>query len=195
MSWVKGQKHTEEAKRKIGAAARSRRHSEETRHKIALAVLGRKDSDETRQKKREAALRAGNEPQHPTGVASSRWKGDAVGYGALHRWVRQQRGRPTHCEICGTTERRLSWANKDHTYRRVAEDYIALCMPCHIKYDVTHNGTDRRRKDYSVSEETRRKISDTLKRRGIKPTVLPSREQCLRNLAGTPSWNKGVRGN
>ncbi len=47
------------------------------------------------------------------------------------------------------------------------------------------------------SEETKRKISETLKRKGIKPTVLPSREQCVANLGsfvgGTP-WNKGKKG-
>lgn len=60
------------------------------------------------------------------------------------------------------------------------------------------------------TEETKRKISETLKRKGIKPTVLPSREQCIKNLGvfsgkGDPSllvdyvkkhgpWNKGLIG-
>jgi len=58
------------------------------------------------------------------------------------------------------------------------------------------------------TEETKRKISETLKRKGIKPTVLPSREQCIKNLEKTrgqtvwnkgrtdlpPSWNAGLKG-
>ena len=50
------------------------------------------------------------------------------------------------------------------------------------------------------TEETKKKISETLKRRGIKPTVLPSKEQCLKNLGdklmerGDTPWNKGVKG-
>lgn len=52
------------------------------------------------------------------------------------------------------------------------------------------------------SQETKDKIRATMKRKGIKPTVLPSREQCIANLGesygvppppqlGVPSWNKG----
>lgn len=50
------------------------------------------------------------------------------------------------------------------------------------------------------SEETKRKISETLKRKGIKPTVLPSKEQCLKNLGdklmkdGDTPWNKDTQG-
>ena len=60
------------------------------------------------------------------------------------------------------------------------------------------------------SEETKLKISKTMKERGIKPTVLPSKEQCRKNLGkylmekgGTPMnkgivgkqipWNKGIK--
>lgn len=49
------------------------------------------------------------------------------------------------------------------------------------------------------SEETKKKISETLKRKGIKPSVLPTKEQCLINLGalakkGSTAWNKGKRG-
>lgn len=50
------------------------------------------------------------------------------------------------------------------------------------------------------TEETKRKISETLKRKGIKPTVLPSVEQCRKNLGnkimkkGDTPWNKGSKG-
>src|SRR3990167_7099879 len=58
------------------------------------------------------------------------------------------------------------------------------------------------------TEITKKKISETLKRMGIKPTVLPSRKQCIENLSGyigkspwnkgktglSPSWNKGLVG-
>lgn len=60
------------------------------------------------------------------------------------------------------------------------------------------------------TEATKKKISETLKRKGIKPTVLPNREQCLKNLGvylgkGDPTkllayikehgaWNKGLKG-
>lgn len=46
------------------------------------------------------------------------------------------------------------------------------------------------------SPETRKKISETLKRKGIKPSVLPTREQCIANLrnGSRDTWNKGKKG-
>lgn len=55
----KGHKHTEEAKRRIGQAARERslNRSPEWQAKITAALVGRKVSDETRRKQSEAAKR------------------------------------------------------------------------------------------------------------------------------------------
>ena len=42
------------------------------------------------------------------------YKGDKVGYDALHDWVKLHRGRPTICEECGRTGLRgrfIQWAN------------------------------------------------------------------------------------
>ena len=83
----KGQRHTDEAKRKMAIAAKGRRHSKESRYKIGLASLGRKDSEKTKRLKSEIAKRNGREPPHPTGEDSPLWKGDAVGYGSLHDWA------------------------------------------------------------------------------------------------------------
>ena len=64
------------------------------------------------------------------------WKGENAGYTSKHMWVRSRRGLANHCEICGKTEKRMyHWANIDHKYRRVLEDYISMCVPCHRKYD------------------------------------------------------------
>lgn len=35
--------------------------------------------------------------------------------------------------------RQYQWANKDHKYRRVLEDYMRLCASCHQKYDIKNN--------------------------------------------------------
>ncbi len=64
------------------------------------------------------------------------WKGDKVSYTGLHIWVRQHRGVPSLCEICGTTQaKRFEWANVSKEYRRELSDWIRLCKSCHIKYD------------------------------------------------------------
>jgi hypothetical protein len=69
------------------------------------------------------------------GERSPGWKGDAVGYTALHVWVRGAKGPPEQCSACGTTEGRLEWANVSHEYRRDVADWIALCVRCHRRFD------------------------------------------------------------
>ena len=65
-----------------------------------------------------------------------RWKGDRAGYVAIHLWITKLKGRPSKCEHCGSTnKKKYEWANVDHEYRRVLEDYIRLCTSCHRQHD------------------------------------------------------------
>lgn len=66
------------------------------------------------------------------------WKGDNVGYTALHDWVRKVLGKPTTCEHCGKTGltgMKIHWANKSGQYLRRKFDWIRLCVSCHRKHD------------------------------------------------------------
>ena len=72
------------------------------------------------------------------GANNHNWKGDEVGYGGLHDWVRLILGRPRKCEHCGRDGfRRLQihWANKSHRYLRDVNDWVRLCVRCHRAYD------------------------------------------------------------
>lgn len=72
----------------------------------------------------------------PRADAHANWRGDQVGYHALHVWLAANYGKPSLCEHCGTTTaKRFEWANVDHVYRRVREDWMRLCTSCHRKYD------------------------------------------------------------
>lgn len=62
------------------------------------------------------------------------FKGDEVGYYALHDWVYRYKGRPDKCEFCGGNKA-MQWANKSHEYKRDLEDWLSLCKKCHVKYD------------------------------------------------------------
>jgi len=68
----------------------------------------------------------------------NRWKGDQVGYSALHRWIRSHKEKTGVCQWCkhkGTTQ----FANLDGKYSRDVNDYIELCIPCHKYFDgVSH---------------------------------------------------------
>lgn len=69
---------------------------------------------------------------------SSSWKGDKVGYRALHNWVEKVLGKPKVCQNCGkicTTRNSIHWANKTGKYLRDISDWLRLCVKCHKKHD------------------------------------------------------------
>lgn len=72
------------------------------------------------------------------GKDHAKWKGDDVGYDALHRWVYRNLGKPSKCEFCEKIEERSSyihWANKSGEYKRDLADWLRLCAKCHYHYD------------------------------------------------------------
>ena len=73
---------------------------------------------------------------NPKGEENRNWKGDKVGYQALHQWVTRVAGAPKKCENCGTTRaKKFEWANISKRYLRVLSDWVRLCTKCHIKFD------------------------------------------------------------
>lgn len=74
----------------------------------------------------------------PIGEKHHAWKGDKVGYLALHDWVKRKLGKPTKCEDCGAdglSGKKIQWANRSGLYKRDLEDWIRLCAKCHHKFD------------------------------------------------------------
>lgn len=58
-------------------------------------------------------------------------------YTLVHLWMKQNYGKPQHCESCLTTEKRMyHWANISGTYKRDREDWLRLCVPCHKRHDI-----------------------------------------------------------
>lgn len=132
---------------------KGRKHSEETKKKISLnhkrPFLGKKLSEKTRLKMSNGRKGMVFSQEHKsnlskshvgkyTGNKSPNWKGDQVGYVAMHYWVVRWKGKPEICENCGKSGlkgHKIHWANIDHKYRRVLEDYIRLCVKCHMQYD------------------------------------------------------------
>ncbi len=81
------------------------------------------------------------------------WKGDKVGYHAIHNWIKRTLGTPETCEGCGKSgvtsgqRNRIHWANKSGKYKRDRNDWMNLCMSCHMLYDFK---TGQRRDKRSV---------------------------------------------
>ncbi|MCL5070190.1 MAG: hypothetical protein M1308_04750 [Actinobacteria bacterium] len=68
------------------------------------------------------------------GESNPRWKGNSVGYCALHMWIKRELGKPVECVYCGKIEN-IEWASISHKAKRDLNDYISLCKSCHSKYD------------------------------------------------------------
>lgn len=67
---------------------------------------------------------------------NGRWKGDNVGYDALHEWIRKNKPRTKYdrCELCNVV-RPLQAANISGRYMRDVNDYKWLCRRCHSRFD------------------------------------------------------------
>lgn len=65
-----------------------------------------------------------------------KWHG-SVSYASYHKRVGRKRGKPKHCEHCGTTdpEKQYDWASLTRNYADI-NDYIRLCHACHLRQDI-----------------------------------------------------------
>lgn len=106
--------------------------SKETKEKISKAKKGK------------PGWCLGLELPNRQGTTHHNWKGDDVGYIALHSWIRRKLGRPPACEKCGAIGRmtgnikprwNIEHANKSGEYLRNISDWLSLCKPCHGRYD------------------------------------------------------------
>lgn len=80
---------------------------------------------------------------YPTEESCPSWKGEKIGYSALHNWVEKKLGRPKICEHCGKDnfpKRYIHWANKSGLYLRELDDWLRLCAKCHRQYDKGQKG-------------------------------------------------------
>jgi hypothetical protein len=115
----KGIIFSDSARKKMSDGAKSlkgSKRSEKARKNIALAKMGDK---------------------HPL------WKGDSVGYCALHEWIKRNWGVKKLCEICGTTvAKKFEWANLG-VYDRDRRNWKRMCCSCHQKYDGKITNLDR----------------------------------------------------
>ena len=120
------------------------KRSPESKERMRQAALGRKHSPETIIKIKEARAKQVITPKmlqalaDNRGVNSKLYKGDGVGYRALHRWLDNNYGKSDTCEKCGKpnlTGHWIHWANKSGEYKRDISDWLRLCAKCHKEHD------------------------------------------------------------
>jgi len=68
------------------------------------------------------------------GKLNVQWKGDEVGYNALHKWIRKNKPKPLLCVRCNLRHA-LDLANISGLYKRDVNDFEWLCRRCHILSD------------------------------------------------------------
>lgn len=120
--------------------AKGRKQTEETKKK--LSEIGKKNPNRFWLGKKRPEIAGknhwafGKNRKDITGKNHYLWKGNKVGYWGVHHWIERWKGKPKKCDNCGTEKaKKYEWANVDHKYKRVLEDYIRMCTKCHRKYD------------------------------------------------------------
>jgi len=72
---------------------------------------------------------------HGRGENNPRWKGNDVGYFAIHRWIRKKKPKPDACEDCHKATIFLDLANITGKHERNEVNYKWLCRQCHTILD------------------------------------------------------------
>ena len=130
ISGMKGKHHSSKTKQKMSLVHKNRR-----------VTWGNKISKSKKGKEFSLAHRLALSLARRLKVEGNKvwnWKGDKVGYRALHHWVHRKLGKPSFCSFCGkkkTTPKSIHWSNVSKNYRRDTSDWISLCAKCHKKYD------------------------------------------------------------
>ncbi|MEK6885090.1 MAG: hypothetical protein AABY22_35995 [Nanoarchaeota archaeon] len=131
ISWVKIHGHSKEAIKKMSKTWFTKGHPYGKRFK-----KGERSSPNTEFKKGMVPWNKNKKLPQFSGDKSPTWKGNDVGYGGLHMWIKHILGQPKKCENCGTEKaKRFEWANKSRTYKRDFSDWIRLCKSCHLVFD------------------------------------------------------------
>ena len=89
-----------------------------------MRPAGFKHTNETKQKIRRSKI----------GQVNPMWKGDDVGYHALHDWARRHIAKPILCVCCGEQEP-FDLSNISGEYKRELPDWHWLCRKCHMSLD------------------------------------------------------------
>ena len=87
------------------------------------------------------------------------WKGENIGYSALHYWARNQLSpKPKICPVCNLTKK-TEITNVSKRYKRDIEDWKWMCRKCHMKEDGRIDGhTGGSKKNLAIWYSFRREV-------------------------------------
>ncbi len=114
------------------------KQTEEARKKMSESLKGRKPPKSAYRKGHRNHLNWFKSNAIRVGESNNKWKGDEVGYRAIHYWVRRHKELKNYCSTCGikkTSAKSIHLANLSHSYLRDVNDWAEMCVKCHKKYD------------------------------------------------------------
>lgn len=133
----------------------------------------------------------------PVGDKNPMWKGDDVGYAALHEWIRYHKQKPEFCEECNE-QSPIDLANISGEYKRDINDFEWLCRKCHMvkegrmdklqqfNEDKKLDPEEKRRRDKECSRKYRKNNIEEIRRkdqeRNIKRRVKRNEQSRKRYL-------------
>lgn len=106
--------------------------NKERNRKISQSNLGKKSWNKGLTKYTDCRLKFTSE-KHKNEL-NKQWKGDKVGYTALHNWIRRRLPIPRLCKMCNK-EKPYDLSNISGEYKRQLDDWEWLCRRCHMKND------------------------------------------------------------
>lgn len=137
VGYWKGKKFSEEYRRKLSEAHKGKKLSEEHARNMGLVRRGEKNP---------------------------KWKGDNVGYFALHSYLRRHMPLPQICPRCNKSPPR-HLANITGIYNRDFKNWEYMCVKCHVGFDFGLNPrkTTAFWKGKRLSDAHKRHVSEALK--------------------------------
>jgi len=113
-----------------------------------------------------------------SGQKNGQWKGDQVGYAAVHEWVKNRKIKPDLCERC-KIRKVYDLANISEQYKRDVSDYEWLCRTCHMKKDgrLRNLRQDRKGEKNGNARLTEREVFEIRRfhQQGVKTGILSKR--------------------
>lgn len=133
-------------------AKKGTQQSEQHRKSISKSLKGKSKSKEHIEKV--ANANRGKKRPEWCGEKHHNWKGELVGYHAVHDWVRIRIGKPEKCNICsienkyikrknGIIYSTLHLSNISGEYKRNLNDWEYLCPKCHSYKDKNRNSISK----------------------------------------------------
>lgn len=104
-----------------------------------------KHSDESKERLRKSKLEENN----------PMWKGDNVGFYALHEWIKSRLPKTKLCQICNFKPP-YDLANVSGKYLRDLTDWQWLCRKCHMESDKRIDGLKKFKDNYNSIERDRK---------------------------------------